>query len=56
MEKILSMMRVDLKRWQFCKDIVMEIIIKDLGDLGINFQNFVSEKSLYSSWENTKKF
>ena len=38
----------------FAKDIVMQIIIKDLGDLGINFQNFVSEKSLYSSWENTK--
>ncbi|WP_066166307.1 arginine--tRNA ligase [Aliarcobacter cryaerophilus] len=38
----------------FAKDIVMKIIIKDLGDLGINFQNFVSEKSLYNSWENTK--
>ena len=38
----------------FAKDIVMQIIIKDLGDLGINFENFVSEKSLYSSWENTK--
>lgn len=38
----------------FAKDIVMQIIIKDLGDLRINFQNFVSEKSLYSSWENTK--
>ena len=38
----------------FAKDIVMQIIIKDLSDLGINFQNFVSEKSLYSSWENTK--
>ncbi|MFB1033339.1 MAG: arginine--tRNA ligase, partial [Aliarcobacter cryaerophilus] len=38
----------------FAKDIVMQIIIKDFGDLGINFQNFVSEKSLYSSWENTK--
>lgn len=38
----------------FAKDIVMEIIIKDLSDLGISFQNFVSEKSLYSSWDNTK--
>lgn len=38
----------------FAKDIIMQIIIKDLGDLGINFENFVSEKSLYSSWENTK--
>lgn len=39
----------------FAKDIVMQIIIKDLGDLGINFQNFVSEKSLYSSWDKTKE-
>lgn len=38
----------------FAKDIVMQIIIKDLNDLGINFQNFVSEKSLYSSWDETK--
>lgn len=38
----------------FAKDIVMQIIIKDLSDLGITFQNFVSEKSLYSSWESTK--
>ena len=38
----------------FAKDIVMQIIIKDLADLGINFQNFVSEKSLYSSWDGTK--
>lgn len=38
----------------FAKDIVMQIIIKDLADLGINFQNFVSEKSLYSSWVSTK--
>ncbi len=38
----------------FAKDIVMQIIIKDLGDLGINFQNFVSEKSLYGSWDDTK--
>lgn len=39
----------------FAKDIVMQIIIKDLKDLGIEFENFVSEKSLYSSWEDTKK-
>lgn len=39
----------------FAKDIVMQIIIKDLGDLGINFQNFVSEKSLYGSWDKTKE-
>ena len=39
----------------FAKDIVMQIIIKDLGDLGINFQNFISEKSLYGSWDKTKE-
>lgn len=39
----------------FAKDIVMQIIIKDLADLGINFENFVSEKSLYSSWDNTQE-
>lgn len=38
----------------FAKDIVMQIIIKDLKDLGVEFENFVSEKSLYSSWDNTK--
>jgi len=38
----------------FAKDIVMQIIIKDLGDLGITFQNFISEKALYSSWNSTK--
>lgn len=38
----------------FAKDIVMQIIIKDLGDLGINFQNFISEKSLYISWNSVK--
>lgn len=38
----------------FAKDLVMEIIIKDLKDLGIEFENFVSEKSLYSSWDETK--
>ena len=39
----------------FAKDLVMEIIIKDLKDLGIEFDNFVSEKSLYSSWDSTKE-
>ena len=38
----------------FAKDIVMQIIIKDLGDLGISFDNFVSEKSLYTAWDETK--
>ncbi len=39
----------------FSKDLVMDIIIKDLKDLGITFDNFVSEKSLYSSWNSTKE-
>lgn len=39
----------------FSKDLVMEIIIKDLKDLGITFDNFVSEKTLYSSWDSTKE-
>ncbi len=39
----------------FAKDLVMDIIVKDLKDLGIEFDNFVSEKSLYSEWDNTKE-
>jgi len=39
----------------FSKDLVMDIIVKDLKDLGIEFDNFVSEKSLYSSWDDTKE-
>ena len=37
------------------KDEVLKIITKDLKDLDITFDNFISEKSLYSSWEETKK-
>ena len=32
------------------KDEVLKIITKDLKDLDITFDNFISEKSLYSSW------
>ena len=39
----------------FAKDLVMDIIISDLKDLGIEFNTFVSEKSLYPSWNETKK-
>ena len=39
----------------FAKDLVMDIIVKDLKDLGIEFDNFVSEKSLYSEWDKTKE-
>ena len=38
----------------FSKDLVMDIIIKDLKDLGIEFDNFVSEKSLYSQWDDIR--
>ncbi|MGB5919963.1 arginine--tRNA ligase [Arcobacter sp.] len=38
----------------FAKDEVLKIIKKDLKDIGIEFDTFISENSLYSSWENTK--
>lgn len=38
----------------FAKDLVMDIIVTDLKDLGIEFDNFVSEKSLYINWDKTK--
>ncbi len=37
------------------KDIVLEEIKKDLFNLGVEFENFVSEKSLYNSWNSTKE-
>jgi arginyl-tRNA synthetase len=40
---------------EFSKNKVMEIIKKDLGDIGISFDYFVSEKSLYDRWESTKE-
>jgi arginyl-tRNA synthetase len=39
----------------FAKDLVLNIITDDLKDLGIEFDTFVSEKSLYSSWDATRK-
>jgi arginyl-tRNA synthetase len=38
----------------FAKEIVMKIIITDLKDLGIEFDNFISEASLYDAWLETK--
>ncbi|MCP4971225.1 MAG: arginine--tRNA ligase [Arcobacter sp.] len=38
----------------FAKDIVIEIITSDLKDAGIEFDNFVSEASLYDAWLDTK--
>lgn len=39
----------------FAKDEVIEMIKNDMFNIGIEFENFVSEKSLYSNWETTKK-
>ncbi len=39
----------------FAKERILELIKKDMADLGIVFDNYVSEKSLYSSWEDTKE-
>jgi len=39
----------------FAKDEVLKIIVSDLDDIGIKFDNFISENSLYSSWDKTKK-
>ncbi|NQY92846.1 MAG: arginine--tRNA ligase [Campylobacteraceae bacterium] len=39
----------------FAKDKVLEIIVNDLKNVGIEFDSFVSESALYENWENTKK-
>ena len=39
---------------QFAKDEVLAMIKSDLLDLGIEFDNYVSEKSLYVNWDETK--
>lgn len=39
----------------FGKDIVMGIVRDSLSDIGITFDNFVSEASLYGSWPDTKE-
>ena len=33
----------------------MELIKQDLLDIGVSFDNFVSEKSLYNKWDETKE-
>lgn len=40
---------------EFAKHHVMDIIVSDLKDMGIEFDNFVSEASLYDAWLETKK-
>lgn len=39
---------------QFAKDEVLDLIKNDLFKIGIEFENFISEKSLYTNWESTK--
>ena len=38
----------------FAKDEVIALIKNDMFNLGIEFDNYISEKSLYSSWDETK--
>ena len=38
----------------FAKEEVMELIKNDLFKIGIEFDNFVSERSLYSNWDETR--
>jgi len=39
---------------QFAKDEVLALIKNDLYDLGVEFDTFISEKSLYDKWDETK--
>ena len=39
---------------EYAKGFVMQIITDDLKDVGITFDNFVSEASLYDAWLETK--
>ena len=38
----------------FAKDEVLALIKSDMMDLGIEFDNYISEKSLYPNWDETK--
>ena len=38
----------------FAKDEVLALIKSDMMDLGIEFDNYISEKSLYTNWDETK--
>ena len=44
-----------LKLADFAKPTVLEAIKKEMSDLGIEFDNYVSEKSLYINWESIQK-
>ncbi|MCK5111491.1 MAG: arginine--tRNA ligase [Arcobacteraceae bacterium] len=39
---------------QFAKEEVIALIKSDMSNLGIEFDNYVSEKSLYVNWDETK--
>ena len=39
---------------EFAKDEVLALIKSDMSDLGVEFDSFVSEKSLYKNWDETK--
>ncbi len=39
---------------QFAKDEVLALIKSDMSDLGVEFDSYISEKSLYTSWDETK--
>ncbi len=43
----------ELALW--AKDKVMELIVKDLADINIHFDTFVSEASLYEQWDRVMK-
>ncbi|MEA3384799.1 MAG: arginine--tRNA ligase [Campylobacterota bacterium] len=38
----------------FAKEEVLALIKSDMSDLGITFDNYISEKSLYVNWDETK--
>lgn len=38
----------------FAKEEVLSLIKSDMADLGITFENYISEKSLYNAWDETK--
>lgn len=38
----------------FAKDKILTLIKSDMSDLGVEFDSYVSEKSLYGAWDETK--
>ncbi len=54
-EKVFEDVSKEQELAQFAKDEVLALIKSDLLDLGIEFDNYVSEKSLYVNWDKTKE-